>query len=389
MSTMLLVQGAFCRGWAWDETAPAGASCRSSSRDSRPTQLGSDGGWPWRPERRCRDCDSPPEKLLKPSTSTLIGNTAARGTAWHYRADHHGEESNNSLWGCSPSGQPSSNITNLGQQRVRSHADWGAASGAGSRRVIAARRGATPSVGRTSAPGSWESEMQWSKKFGIGAGSVCCCARCRPCSRGSSTTGWSRPTRPTRYPIVAGRGRRLRHRHGRQHDRGRWQLHAGAAARAAPRLARTNIFAFDTTSGAVSNTFLPKIRERVWDVIPAGDGESVYVGGQFTNVSGAAADQPGRADQRQHRSGHLDVPARLASTTTSPTCSWPTAGSTSAATSRTSAGSRTSAWWRWTPPPVPLTDHIDQITFADVFRDSPDPVDPVGQPGRRGSSGSR
>ena len=28
------------------------------------------------------------------NTNTLIGNTDARGTAWHYRAEHQGEESN-------------------------------------------------------------------------------------------------------------------------------------------------------------------------------------------------------------------------------------------------------------------------------------------------------
>lgn len=50
---------------------------------------------------------------------------------------------------------------------------------------------------------------------------------------------------------------------------------------------RNNIAAFNST-GAVSKTFVPNISQRVWDVIPAGDGQSVFVGGAFTNVDGVA-----------------------------------------------------------------------------------------------------
>lgn len=50
------------------------------------------------------------ETLSTLNTSTLIGNTRHRGTAWHYRAEEQGEESNHypgrsrrrtSLGGCS------------------------------------------------------------------------------------------------------------------------------------------------------------------------------------------------------------------------------------------------------------------------------------------------
>ena len=50
---------------------------------------------------------------------------------------------------------------------------------------------------------------------------------------------------------------------------------------------RNNIAAFSST-GAVSTSFVPAISTRVWDVIPAGDGQSVFVGGQFNDVGGVA-----------------------------------------------------------------------------------------------------
>lgn len=54
---------------------------------------------------------------------------------------------------------------------------------------------------------------------------------------------------------------------------------------AASAVTRDNIFAFDS-AGRISTTFRPSIASRVWSVIPAGDGQSVYVGGQFNSVSG-------------------------------------------------------------------------------------------------------
>ncbi|MGH3354790.1 MAG: hypothetical protein ACRDOJ_02770 [Nocardioidaceae bacterium] len=54
---------------------------------------------------------------------------------------------------------------------------------------------------------------------------------------------------------------------------------------AASPVTRNNIFAFDS-SGSISDTFVPGIADRVFDVIPAGDGQSVYVGGSFRRVDG-------------------------------------------------------------------------------------------------------
>lgn len=50
---------------------------------------------------------------------------------------------------------------------------------------------------------------------------------------------------------------------------------------------RNNIFAFDS-SGQVSETFVPVISgSEVYDVLPSGDGHSVYVAGNFSSVNGA------------------------------------------------------------------------------------------------------
>lgn len=50
---------------------------------------------------------------------------------------------------------------------------------------------------------------------------------------------------------------------------------------------RNNIVAFNS-SGQISTAFVPTIPTRVWDIIPAGDGVSVYVGGQFNHVNGVS-----------------------------------------------------------------------------------------------------
>ncbi len=48
---------------------------------------------------------------------------------------------------------------------------------------------------------------------------------------------------------------------------------------------RSNLFSFDATTGAVS-TFAPTFDRQVWSVV--GDGNSVFVGGEFTTVNGVA-----------------------------------------------------------------------------------------------------
>ena len=144
-------------------------------------------------------------------------------------------------------------------------------------------------------------------------------------------------------------------------------------------LARTNIFAFDS-SGAVSTTFRPNIATRVWDVIPAGDGVSVYVGGQFTNVGGAAA---------TNRVARINVnTGQVMSTFRSP-------GFDNIVTDlelangrlyvggyfKTAGGQPHVGLVALNPTTGALTDHLDPITFTDVFLDSPTAAIPTGNRG--------
>ncbi len=56
-------------------------------------------------------------------------------------------------------------------------------------------------------------------------------------------------------------------------------------------LGRTDLFAFDAVTGAISTTFAPSVSGgSVFTLTPAGDGASVFVGGRFTDVNGHAHD---------------------------------------------------------------------------------------------------
>lgn len=150
--------------------------------------------------------------------------------------------------------------------------------------------------------------------------------------------------------------------------------------RGGPEITRTNIFAFDTASGAISDTFIPTIAQRVWDVVPAGDGESVYVGGQFNNVNGAP---------RTAKVARINVnTGQVVSTFKAPVfddivtdlevvngrlyvggyfknvANLPHVG-------MVALDAATGA----------LTDHMDDVTFAGVFRDSLTPRPPTGNRG--------
>jgi hypothetical protein len=56
-------------------------------------------------------------------------------------------------------------------------------------------------------------------------------------------------------------------------------------------LARSNIFAFDPTTGAIDTAFAPSLNGAVNALEPASDGQSVFVGGAFTSVNGATVNR--------------------------------------------------------------------------------------------------
>ena len=61
------------------------------------------------------------------------------------------------------------------------------------------------------------------------------------------------------------------------------------AASGGPVLTRNRLVAFDRNTGQISSSFAPDVNSTVRSVVPAADGASVYVGGQFGSVDGAGA----------------------------------------------------------------------------------------------------
>ncbi|WP_432476745.1 malectin domain-containing carbohydrate-binding protein [Nocardioides sp. GXQ0305] len=144
-------------------------------------------------------------------------------------------------------------------------------------------------------------------------------------------------------------------------------------------LTRNNIFAFNS-SGTVSTTFQPNVALKVWDVIPAGDGVSVYVGGQFNNVNGAGA--TGKVARINVNTG------QVMSTFRSP-------GFDNIVTDlhlangrlyvggyfKTVGGQPRTGLVALNPTTGAVTNHLDQVTFADVFHDSSSASIPTGNRG--------
>ena len=58
-------------------------------------------------------------------------------------------------------------------------------------------------------------------------------------------------------------------------------------ANGGPAITRNHIFAFDVTTGHISDSFVPELDGKVESVQPAPDGLSVFIGGYFDTVNGA------------------------------------------------------------------------------------------------------
>lgn len=62
-----------------------------------------------------------------------------------------------------------------------------------------------------------------------------------------------------------------------------------AAGDVGPIFPRTNMFAFDATTGAIDTSFAPLFDDEVTSIVASPDSASLYVGGAFSNVNGATA----------------------------------------------------------------------------------------------------
>jgi hypothetical protein len=61
-------------------------------------------------------------------------------------------------------------------------------------------------------------------------------------------------------------------------------------------LTRNRILAFNSTTGVIDTAFVPNANSTVRTIIPAADGQSVYVGGQFSTIGGGTAYKLARLD---------------------------------------------------------------------------------------------
>ncbi len=60
------------------------------------------------------------------------------------------------------------------------------------------------------------------------------------------------------------------------------------SATSTTQISRRAIFAYNATTGALDNAFLPTVNGNVETLLPSDDGQSVYVGGSFTTVNGTS-----------------------------------------------------------------------------------------------------
>jgi len=68
------------------------------------------------------------------------------------------------------------------------------------------------------------------------------------------------------------------------------------AAEGSPVLARSNLLAFDRTTGAIRTEFNPAVDSEVRTLAPGPDGTSVYVGGKFNTIDGQSRSKLTRVD---------------------------------------------------------------------------------------------
>ena len=67
-----------------------------------------------------------------------------------------------------------------------------------------------------------------------------------------------------------------------------------AAGGTGPILTRSNMFAFDATTGAIDTGFAPVFDDEVTAIAASPDNQSLYVGGAFSNINGATARSIGK-----------------------------------------------------------------------------------------------
>src|SRR4029453_4174429 len=60
------------------------------------------------------------------------------------------------------------------------------------------------------------------------------------------------------------------------------------AVGAATAITRNYILAFNASTGAIDSSFYPQLNGAVYDLLPASDGLSIYVAGQFSQLGGVA-----------------------------------------------------------------------------------------------------
>ena len=61
-------------------------------------------------------------------------------------------------------------------------------------------------------------------------------------------------------------------------------------------LTRNRLFAFTRNTGAISTTFVPVVNGEVTEVLPTGDGRTVWIAGQFSSLNGQSASRLAKVD---------------------------------------------------------------------------------------------